>query len=141
MSGIEVRQLAHVCIFAKDLAETRDFYRDVLGLGVAFNFTRAGEWYGFYLDAGGRSNVEVFLKPEAAYDAGNAINHLCLEVASIDAAVTHIRARGVAVTDKKLGVDGTWQAWTADPNGVRIELFEYTDRSAQFVGGDRTADW
>ncbi len=28
-----------------------------------------------------------------------------------------------------------------DPNGVRIELFQYTDASAQFLGGDRTADW
>ena len=28
-----------------------------------------------------------------------------------------------------------------DPNGVRIELFEYTPKSAQFVGGDRIADW
>ena len=84
---IEAKQLAHVCIFASDLAETRDFYRDVLGLEVKFNFTRQGEWYGFYLDAGGRSNIEVFLKPEAAFDERNRINHLCLEVASIDDAV------------------------------------------------------
>jgi len=24
---------------------------------------------------------------------------------------------------------------------VKIELFEYTDKSAQFAGGDRVADW
>lgn len=141
MSGIEVRQVAHVCIFARDLAETRDFYRDVLGLKVAFNFSRDGAWYGFYLDAGGRTNVEVFLKPEAGHGDRNVINHLCLEVASLDDAVAHVAGLGVAVTEKKLGVDGTWQAWVSDPNGVRIELFEYTDRSAQFVGGDRAADW
>lgn len=138
---IRVRQLAHVCIFANDLAETRDFYRDVLGLPVAFNFTRDGEWFGFYLDAGGRSNVEVFLKPEASDAPENRINHLCLEVEDIGAAVEHIRAAGVAVTERKLGVDDTWQAWVTDPNGTRIELFQYTDRSAQFVGGDRAADW
>jgi hypothetical protein len=28
-----------------------------------------------------------------------------------------------------------------DPSGSRIELFEYTSKSAQFVGGDRVADW
>jgi lactoylglutathione lyase/glyoxylase I family protein len=141
MAGIEVRQLAHVCIFAKDLAETAAFYRDVLGLPVKFGFTRAGAPFGFYLDAGGRTNIEVFLKPEAKYAATNAINHLCLEVGSIDDAVAHIRASGVEVTAKKFGVDETWQAWITDPNGVRIELFEYTDRSAQFAGGDRVADW
>lgn len=138
---IKVRQLAHVCIFANDLTETRDFYRDVLGLPVAFNFTRNGTWHGFYLDAGGRSNIEVFLKPEASYSPENRINHLCLEVEDIDAAVAHIRAQGVVATDKKFGVDDTWQSWLTDPNGTRIELFQYTDRSAQFVGGDRAADW
>ena len=141
MPGIEVKQLAHVCIFANDLTETSDFYRDVLGLDVAFNFTRDGEWIGFYLDAGGRSNIEVFLKPEAESGREDQINHFCLEVASIADAVAHIRAKGVEVTDKKRGVDDTWQAWVTDPNGVRIELFEYTAESAQFVGGDRAADW
>ena len=47
----------------------------------------------------------------------------------------------MAVTDKKLGIDQTWQAWTEDPNGVKVELFEYTPGSAQFVGGDREVDW
>jgi len=59
----------------------------------------------------------------------------------MDAAVAHIRKMGVPITDKKLGVDETWQAWTADPNGIKIELFQYTPKSAQFVGGDRVADW
>lgn len=141
MAGIGVKQLAHVCIFARDLAETRAFYSDVLGLRVAFNFTRDGAWFGFYLDTGGRTNIEVFLKPEARYSREDQISHLCLEVASIDAAIAHLRARGVEVTDRKRGVDDTWQAWVTDPNGVRIELFEYTQSSAQFVGGDRAADW
>ena len=51
------------------------------------------------------------------------------------------RAQGVTITDKSFGCDDTWQAWTADPDGVKIELFEYTDKSAQFVGGDRVATW
>lgn len=138
---VKVKQVAHVCIFAKDLAETRDFYQDVLGMPIKFNFNRKGEWFGFYLDAGGRSNVEVFQKPEASYGPENQINHLCLEVENLDEAVAHIKAQGVAVTDKKFACDDTWQAWITDPNGVRIELFEYTPKSAQFVGGDRVADW
>ena len=105
--AIKTKQVAHVCIFAKDLAETRDFYRDVLGMDVRFNFMRKGAWYGFYLDAGGRSHVEVFLKPEAMYSDRNQINHLCLEVESIDDAVAHIRGKGVEVTDQKFACDDT----------------------------------
>lgn len=136
-----IRQVAHVCIFARDLKATEEFWSGVLGLPVAFRFERKGAPYGFYLDAGGTTNIEVFQKSDSAYTDSNNINHICLEVHSLDDAIAAIRARGVAVTDKKLGVDDTYQAWVTDPNGVKIELFEYTSRSAQFVGGDRVADW
>lgn len=141
MSNSLIKQVAHACIFAHDLAATEAFWTEVLGMPIAFRFTRNGAPYGFYLDAGGRTHVEVFEKPDSAFSDRNQINHICLEVHSLDDAVAAIRARGVEITDKKLAVDDTWQAWTADPNGVKIELFEYTDKSAQFVGGDRAANW
>ena len=139
---IKIKQVAHVCIFAHDLEETRRFYEDVLGMDIAFKFLRDGSVFGFYLNAGGRSHVEVFQKDESQFDETNQINHLCLEVVSIDAAIEHVKSRGVDPTrPKKLGVDNTYQCWLTDPNGVKIELFEYTDQSAQFIGGDRAADW
>ena len=141
MEKIQVKQVAHVCIFAKDLEETKRFYTDVMGMGVVFHFTRDGEAFGFYLDAGGRSHIEVFHKPEAEFAETNRINHICLEVESIDAAIEHIRAKGVEVRNKRLACDDTYQAWLKDPNGTKIELFEYTDKSAQLLGGDREADW
>lgn len=141
MSASFIKQVAHVCIFAHDLDATEAFWTNVLGMPIAFRFTRNGEPYGFYLDAGGRTNVEVFQKPESSFAESNQINHICLEVHSLDEAIASIRSKGVEITDKKFGVDDTWQAWTADPNGVKIELFEYTEESAQFVGGDRVANW
>lgn len=136
-----IKQLAHVCIFTDDLDSTEAFYRDVLGIPVKFRFVRNGKPHGFYLDVGGRTNIEVFEKPDTAFAESNAINHLCLEVEDMDEAIAHIRAQGVAITDKKFGIDDTYQSWTADPNGVKIELFEYTAKSAQFLGGDRNVNW
>ncbi len=141
MAGRIVKQVAHVCIFARDLDATEAFWTGVLGLPIAFRFTRNDAPFGFYLDAGDRTNVEVFQKTESSFSDANQINHICLEVNDLDDAVEQIRAAGVKITDKKLGVDDTWQAWTADPNGVKIELFQYTPKSAQFVGGDRVANW
>lgn len=139
---INVKQIAHVCIFAHDLDVTRDFYERVLGMSTQFNFTRDGEVFGFYLNAGGRSHVEVFHKDDTRFEESNQINHMCLEVDDLDAAIAHIEAEGVAlVRPKKKACDDTYQCWLADPNGVKIELFEYTDKSAQFAGGDRVADW
>jgi lactoylglutathione lyase/glyoxylase I family protein len=141
MSGIKVKQVAHVCIFAHDLEATRRFYEDVLGMDTQFNFLRDGKIFGFYLNAGGRSHVEVFHKAEADYGDRNQINHLCLEVENIDDAIAHIQSKGVDITKKKYACDDTYQAWVRDPNNVKIELFEYTEKSAQFKGGDRVADW
>lgn len=139
--AIEVKQIAHACIFARDIEETRAFYRDVLGMETQFNFLRDGRQFGYYLNAGGRTHIEVFEAGEVLPANTNPINHICLEVADLDAAVAHIRAQGVEVTDKKFGCDETYQAWVTDPNGVKLELFEYTPASAQFTGGDRVADW
>jgi len=136
-----IKQLAHACIFAHDLAATEAFYRDVLGIEVKFRFMREGKLIGYYLDAGNRTFIEVFEKQSASFDESNVINHLCLEVENMDEAIAQIRSRGVSITDKKFGIDDTWQSWTADPNGVKIELFEYTAKSAQFLGGDREVNW
>ncbi|TIP84223.1 MAG: VOC family protein [Mesorhizobium sp.] len=138
---IKVKQLAHVCIFADDLEVTRSFYRDVLGMDTQFNFLRDGKILGFYLNCGSRSHIEVFQKDGASYSDLNQINHFCLEVENIDAAIAHVRSKGVDITSKKHACDDTYQAWIRDPNNVKIELFEYTEKSAQFVGGDRIADW
>jgi glyoxylase I family protein len=139
---IKVKQVAHVCIFAHDLEATRRFYEDVLGMDTQFNFLRDGAVFGFYLNAGGRSHLEVFQRDSTSFEETNQINHLCLEVENLDRAIEHIEARGAQLTrPKKKGVDETWQCWLHDPNGVKIELFEYTGGSAQFTGGDRVVDW
>lgn len=136
-----VKQIAHICIFSKDLQQTEDFYTNVLGFNKLFSFTRDGKVFGYYLDAGGDTHVEVFLKTEAEFAETNQINHICFEVINIDDAITHIRAQGVEARDKSNGCDDTWQSWITDPNGVKIELFQYTGDSAQFTGGDRVAHW
>jgi glyoxylase I family protein len=136
-----VKQVAHVCMMTHDLAASEHFYCDVLGLNKAFEFSKNGERIGFYIETGARTWIEVFHHREAPFPTYGAINHFCLEVTSIDEAIRKIRAKGVEITDKKYGVDDTWQAWTRGPSGERIEHFEYTAKSAQFKGGDRIADW
>lgn len=54
-----------------------------------------------------------------------AINHICLEVESVDATAQHLRNIGVKLTaEPKLGLDGNRQAWFEDPDGNRIELMQ-----------------
>ena len=69
---------------------------------------------------------------DSSFAETNQINHICLETEDLDAVLVHVRSLGVAITDKKIGADCTWQAWTNDPNGVKLEIFEYTADSLQF---------
>lgn len=136
-----VRQIAHVCMMSHDLDASEHFYCDVLGLNKAFEFVKNGRRIGFYIETGARTWIEVFHHSDAPFPSLGAVNHFCFEVNSIDEAIKVIRAKGIEITDKKYGVDDTWQAWNKGPSGERIELFEYTEKSAQFTGGDRTPDW
>lgn len=136
-----IKQIAHVCIFAHNLDETETFYRDVIGVPKAFTFMRGDKSIGYYLDFGGRSFIEVFQKTESSFAESNQINHICLEAENLDEFIAHVRGKGVEITDKKLGADGTWQAWMKDPNGVKLEIFEYTAQSQQFTGGVCQVNW
>ena len=138
-----ITQVAHTCIFAHDLEKTANFYRDVFGIARAFDFKRGEDWIGFYMDLGARTFIEVFRKGESRFAETDQINHICLETEDLDGLIAHVRAQGVEITDKKRGVDGTWQAWTNDPNGVKLEIFEYTAESMQFgpKGGICQVNW
>ena len=66
----------------------------------------------------------------------NVIKHICLEVKSVDETIRRLRDCGYEVTDKKMGADNSWQAWTSDPDGTKIEFHEYTSQSSQKIGKD-----
>lgn len=68
--------------------------------------------------------------------ANGPIRHFCLEVDDIEQVRRRLTENGYEVTDKKLGADQSWQLWTTDPSGVRIEFHQYTDRSSQVTHED-----
>jgi len=133
-----IKQLAHVCLLTADLEKTASFYCQGLGLEKAFDFERRGKWFGFYLKTGHETYIEVF---EGTPGAPGSIIHLCLEVEDIDASIARIRANGLQVTDKKQGADQNYQAWMEDPNGVKIELMQYTAGCCQKSGQTCLVNW
>mgnify|MGYP000589720323 CR=1 FL=1 len=130
-----IKAIAHICIQSKDLNASQRFYCDVLGLKKKFDFLRNGSRIGFYLQINEHNFIEVF-QGDPSTSAQSAVMHFCLEVDDIDATMDTLRAAGIEVTDKKMGADQSWQAWLADPDGVRIELHQYTDQSCQHTGAD-----
>lgn len=133
-----IKQLAHICINSDNLVATEHFYCKALGLEKGFEFIRNEKLFGFYLKFGERSFIEVF--EGAPGDLGN-IDHFAVEVEDMDSLLKRVTDCGYAIEAKKLGVDNSWQSWLTDPNGVKIELHEYTDKSLQLIGGSCVVDW
>lgn len=135
-----LKQLAHLCIHSSSLEKTSHFYSDVLGLERRFDFQRNGKLFGYYLKLGANTFIEVFQNDNPSDVVGN-INHLAFEVDDIDTVIKALRDNSYQATDKKLGADESWQSWTTDPNGVRIEFHQYTEKSMQLNGGVCVVNW
>ena len=135
-----IKALAHVCIHSRDLARTRQFYCDGLGLSVQFRFIRQGELFGFYLKISDIQFIEVFYRDEASQGVPQ-IGHICLETDDIEAMRRHLTAKGIETTEPKLGADHSWQMWLRDPDGTAIEFHQYTPESTQYTGEDCIVNW
>jgi len=134
-----ITALAHVCIESRDLAATEEFYR-VLGLQRRFDFrNKQNELVGYYLAFGNQSYIEVIKNRNAGGDG--IIRHFAIEVDNVDEAFDELKTAGYDVTEKKLAGDHNWMITCHDPNGIFIELQQYTDDSMQRVGGVCEVDY
>ena len=141
-----IKRLAHLCFKTDQLEKMIRFYRDILGLPVKFTLgDKDGFDFGYYFDCGGRTFLELFDQQGAARQWGGEVvpmktpgnafyQHFCLEIEGIDAFRDRLSAKGVAVTEITVGMDGSKQCWIKDPDGNSIELMEYTPASLQIQG-------
>ena len=138
-----IRQLAHLCFFTDDLNKMVNFYRDCLGLPIKFALHNdAGEVMGYYFECGYTTFIEVFDQTLAVKQWGGEVKplangsqykHFCLEVVGLEDFAKKLESRGVKVTNMKMGIDHSRQAWINDPDGNSIELMEYTEKSMQLA--------
>lgn len=120
--------IGHIAIRVKDIDKTLAFYRDKLGFKEMFRLEREGKLWLMYLRVTDTQYIELF--PDAVGDRAPSrdavgLNHICLEVDSIDGVLADLAKAGIPLTrDKQMGADGNLQAWIEDPDGNRIELME-----------------
>lgn len=136
-----IRQLAHVCFYTDRIEEMKKFYVDTLGLTFHFPMKNPeGKVFGIYLSAGAHTFIEIFDRKgaqamwggdDASIVRGTSVKHLCFEVSGLDDYRAHLIAKGLDVSEPRMGMEGSRQAWTADPDGTPIELMEYAFNSWQ----------
>jgi lactoylglutathione lyase len=132
-----VKSIGHIAINARDIEKSLDFYTRVLGLPEAFRLHNAdGTLWLVYVRSGPDDFLEIFAGASPAPARRNedeGVKHYCLWVDNLDATLTDIESRGVAVDRAKVrtGRSGCRQYFVADPDGVLIELMELLPDSMQ----------
>lgn len=122
------------------LAHIRKDNPDAKGGFVDFIEANLGKKWISYFDIGNGQFFELFDAGSATIPCvpgGEHLNysHVSLVVEDIHAAHAELIEKGVPVdTPPQLGLEGTWQMWSHDPDGNKIEFMQYTKDSWQIIG-------
>ncbi len=126
--------LEHFLIQTADLEGTRDWYVDVLGMRVGpspdFKFPVCWLYLGerdvLHLTEGGAGvseNRKAYLGQQSeATEGSGVIDHVGFRCTGLAEMMDHLRATGVAFTERQVDDQGLFQLFLMDPNGVKVEL-------------------
>ncbi|MDR2068313.1 MAG: VOC family protein [Spirochaetaceae bacterium] len=130
--------IAHIAVTVKNMDRAIDFYTRVLRFKKVFEIPdpKTGAPWINYLYIGRGQFLELFYdgkKENPWAEDLRGFNHLCLLVDDLHAVVGEIKQAGGIITDgPKQGSDHNWQAWTEDPDGIRIELMQIDKNSPHY---------
>jgi len=133
-------KLAHVCIESDDLERTEKFYA-VLGLSRRYEFRNLqDQLVGYYLAFPGSPTYIEVIKTRTPRPTG-LVRHFAIEVDDIESARQALLSAGVKTGTAVLEKDRTLMITCHDPNGVFIEIQQYTEDSMQLRGGVCRVDY
>jgi len=118
--------VAHMAIYVKDLAKTRQFYEDFMGFGEPFTLPKKGGEPGVriaFVKVNDRQYMEIF--NEADRGEGQ-LNHISFYTENADRMRDYLASKGVEVPAKVgKGQTGNKNFNIKDPDGHIVEIVEY----------------
>jgi len=123
MPGIGIKELAFVGYSVTDLAESRKFYGEVLGLTEGMVFEHEGEvgWVEFNVPGG---QTIAITKASEQWQPSAHGGGACFEVADLDAAVSSLEAAGAKFALPIQEYPICRLALVLDPSGNSIALHQ-----------------
>ncbi len=115
-----IEGMNHFTVLAKDLAATRRFYVDILGLqeGYRPDLGFPGAW----LYADGQAVLHVVARASLPQPRGGVIDHMAFSAVGLTETVETLERKGVKYSLGRQVETGVWQLFFHDPNGARVEL-------------------
>ena len=118
----------HVGLRVGDLERSLAFYTG-LGYEVLGNVpeTAFGSLTMLKLPGDEFVTLELVHDPRSGVVGPGGLNHVVVQVESMQATVAQLTARGIEAEDSSSpdGSDDFWTAWVTDPDGYRIELVQW----------------
>ncbi|MEP7309948.1 MAG: VOC family protein [Acidobacteriota bacterium] len=119
----------HVGMAVENFDEALKFYTEKMGFREAFTVKdAAGKPTLAYVQANRNTFVEL---QQANANRPKGLNHFGLHVQNLKAVVATLKERGVMVDEVRVRPDDSSVANATDPNGIRIEMFEFGPGSPQ----------
>jgi catechol 2,3-dioxygenase-like lactoylglutathione lyase family enzyme len=126
----------HVGFAVDNFDEAFNFYTQKMGFREAFTVKdAAGKPQLAYVQVSRNTFVEI---QQANANRKAGLNHFGLHVANLKDVVASLKTRGVMVDDVRVRPDDSSVSNATDPNGLRIEMFEFGPGSPQ---GKAIASW
>jgi catechol 2,3-dioxygenase-like lactoylglutathione lyase family enzyme len=126
----------HVGMAVQNFDEAFKFYTEKMGFREAFTVKdNAGKPTLAYVQVSRNTFVEL---QQANANRPPGLNHFGLHVQNLKGVVAALKERGVTVDDIRVRPDDASVANATDPNGTRIEMFEFGPGSPQ---GKAIASW
>ena len=123
----------HVSLIVRDLADSRRFYCDVLGMievarpasfkfGGAWFRAGAAELHVIHIDDAAQEPGDALVHTAAGRDATRA-RHFCFQISNVDQLLATLRANEIPiVVGPRPRGDGAVQTYVSDPDGHLVEL-------------------
>ncbi|MDR6878978.1 VOC family protein [Bacillus sp. 3255] len=134
---MNIARIHHVAIISSDYERSKHFYVDLLGMTVIAETYRAErDSYKLDLRIGeSEQQIELFSFPNPPLRVNRpearGLRHLAFVVANMDDSVRDLESKGISVEPVRIDpVTGDRYTFFADPDGLPLELVEYTDGHA-----------
>jgi catechol 2,3-dioxygenase-like lactoylglutathione lyase family enzyme len=115
-----IHGMNHFTVIAEDLERTLEFYVGVLGLerGHRPDLGFAGAW----LYAGGTPILHVYADRPVPPGRSGVIDHMAFSARGLREVKARFDERGLKYDLRQQKGSGTWQLFSLDPNGAKVEL-------------------
>lgn len=123
-----IRAMNHFTVLARDLAATKAFYIDLLGLadGPRPPFDFPGAWLYINDDP----VLHIIAGRPVPEPAAGVLDHMAFSASNLSGTVARLKEHKIAYELRRQPGYGTWQLFCHDPSGAKVELDFAADEPA-----------